>query len=110
LKVRTIATKLLKQYEQTKSFNRQEAYKFVSAVIRQAKAGASLTGMEGFDAHWKALANGKPTLDYTVMANLCIKVSKWGRPPTIKSNFPVYESLQKMMKNATTTHKVNQCT
>jgi hypothetical protein len=63
--------------------------------------------MLGFDAHWKVLANGKLTLDYTSMANLCIKVSKWGRPPTTNSNYPVYDTIQKMMKNATTTAKVN---
>jgi hypothetical protein len=43
------------------------------------------------------------------MPKLCVKVGKWGRPPTQRSNFPVYEHIQKLIKNANTIEKVNQC-
>jgi|LauGreDrversion4_2_1035121.scaffolds.fasta_scaffold99511_2 hypothetical protein len=49
INIRVIATKLMKQFGSEKTFTKEEALKFVHAVLRQTKDGNG-NGLLGFDA------------------------------------------------------------
>lgn len=75
LKIRLVATKQLKRYQANKTFERQEAFRFVQTVLKQAKSTHN-AGMLGFDAHFKNLAGKRATLEFGQMTSLCAKVAQ----------------------------------